>query len=137
MDDLINIAKAQERAAKDNVDVSNSDNIIIYLERQLEHSEGKVTELVDVIQEQNKRYREKINALGNQNEEQAQTISNCRERIAQLERLVGKMYGECIKIQPPAQLEAVKENSAAEIIKALSDNGFNNISINIYKTKEE
>lgn len=41
-------------------------------------------------------------------------------------------YREKIK-----QLEAVQDNTVGEIIKALSDNGFNSISINIYKSKEE
>ena len=34
------------------------------------------------------------------------------------------------------QLEAVQENTAAEIIKALSDNGYNTITINCYKDIE-
>ena len=41
------------------------------------------------------------------------------------------------KLHETTTLEAVQESSLGEIIKALSDNGFNNISINIYKTKEE
>lgn len=34
-----------------------------------------------------------------------------------------------------SQLEAVQENTAGEIIKALSDNGYN-ISINLFKNDE-
>lgn len=35
-----------------------------------------------------------------------------------------------------SQLEAVQENTATEIIKALADNGYNTITINCYKDIE-
>ncbi len=53
-------------------------------------------------------------------------VDQYRDKIKQLEEKAAE-----------TTLEAIKENTAAEIIKAFSDNGFNNISINIYKTKEE
>ena len=35
------------------------------------------------------------------------------------------------------RLEAVQDNTTTEIIKALSENGFDTITINAYKSKEE
>lgn len=35
------------------------------------------------------------------------------------------------------RLEAVQDNTAAKIIEALAENGFDTITINAYKTKEE
>ena len=55
----------------------------------------------------------------------------CKEQMQAIQLEQKKLH------EKTATLEAVQESSPGEIIKALSDNGFNNISINIYKTKEE
>lgn len=75
-------------------------------------------------------YRDKIEHLET-------CLDGMKEKTTRLEQTIGKMYGECIKIQPSETLEAVQENTAAEIIKALADNGYNTITINCYKTESE
>ncbi|MBP3573239.1 MAG: hypothetical protein J6J71_01365 [Prevotella sp.] len=61
-----------------------------------------------------------------------------REKIRKLESVIERLHDQQITTKDEAAtLEAVQDNTVGEIIKALSDNGFNNISINIYKTKEE
>lgn len=64
-------------------------------------------------------------------------IDMYREKIANLLDEKEKMETGLNTMHYVSQLEAVQENAVGEIIKALSDNGFNNISMNIYKTKEE
>lgn len=86
-------------------------------------------EIIIFLEKEIGRYREKINCMD-------AYIEGKHKRIAELERLVHKLYGECIKIEPTTQLDAVKESTAAEIIKALADNGYNTITINCYKDIE-
>lgn len=72
-------------------------------------------------------------------------IDRYRDKIAYLEGSNESLHERLVNIQGDLNatldrtvtLEAVQENTVGEIIKALSDNGFNNISINAYKTKEE
>lgn len=64
-------------------------------------------------------------------------IDMYRDKIAKLLDEKEKMETSLNNLHCVSQLEAVQESSPGEIIKVLSDNGFNNISINIYKTKEE
>lgn len=56
----------------------------------------------------------------------ANEVDKYRDKIKQLEEKAAE-----------TTLEAIKENTVAEIIKAFSDNGFNNISISIFKAEEE
>jgi hypothetical protein len=63
-------------------------------------------------------------------------IDGKHKRISELENLVHKMYGECVRPNEYTQLEAVQQSTTAEIIKALSDNGYNTITINCYKDTE-
>lgn len=102
---------AVKRARNCGVVSSNSFDIIVCLEKEIEC------------------YRNKIAAMQT-------ALDNKSDKIADLKRLVHRMYGECIKIQPTTQLEAVYESTAVEIIKALSDNGYNTITINCYKDIE-
>lgn len=52
-----------------------------------------------------------------------------REKIEKLKSRLNSIYGT-------SRLEAVQENTVAEIIKALSDNGYNTITVNCYKDIE-
>lgn len=91
-----------------------------------------VTSSVDVIAaltDEIDCYRTKINEMQN-------ALDNKCDKIADLEHLVNRMYGECIKIQPTTQLEAVQQSTITEIINALSNNGYNTITINCYKDNE-
>lgn len=75
-----------------------------------------------------------------------------RETIIELEKEIDRYRGkikyfeECNKHlrkalidreSKPTTFEAVQENTTAEIIKALADNGYNTITINCYKTESE
>lgn len=61
-----------------------------------------------------------------------------RDKIRKLERVIERLHEQQFtKGEEATTLEAVQDNTVGEIIKALSNNGFNNISINAYKTKEE
>ena len=70
-------------------------------------------------------------------------IDRYREKIEHFENIVAKQRGEIANLQGFrnvvnshygfTQLEAVQENTTAEIIKALADNGYNTITINCYK----
>lgn len=71
------------------------------------------SEVIMFIERENDRYRDKIKYL-----------ENC-------------LYNKDIKTNEIiTTLDAVQENGAAEIIKALSDNGYNTITINCYKDNE-
>lgn len=104
-------AKAVRRAKINGVEEYDRYGVIVYLENEIDC------------------YREKIKGM------QAALDNKC-DTIANLKQIVNRMYGECIKIQPTTQLEAVQQNTTAEIIKALSDNGYNTITINCYKDLE-
>lgn len=61
-------------------------------------------------------------------------IDMYRDKIKYLEN---RLYNKDIKINEIiTTLDAVQENGAAEIIKALSENGYNTITINCYKDNE-
>lgn len=67
-------------------------------------------------------------------------IDSYRDKIAHMENLTGElktrlnsMYGAGRFLQ----LEAIHENAAAGIIDALSDNGYNSISLSINKFEQE
>lgn len=53
---------------------------------------------------------------------------------------IGKLLEEkeelTTRLNHMSQLDAVQENGAAEIIKALADSGFNTITINCYRDSE-
>ena len=104
-------AKAVRRAKINGVEEYDRYGVIVYLENEIDS------------------YRNKINAM------QAALDNKC-DKITDLKQLVNRIYGECIKIQPSTQLDAVQQSVTAEIIKALSDNGYNTITINCYKDTE-
>lgn len=62
-------------------------------------------------------------------------IDMYRDKIAKLLDEKQELKTRLNAIYGVSQLEAVQENTAAEIIKALSDNGYN-ISINLFKNDE-
>lgn len=122
-----------DRLFKNGVDVTNSVDVVVALQNEIDS------------------YREKINALGDQNAEQAQAIENMRFRIAKLEEVNEKQRIKLADIKNRneqletalnnrdkqiEELEAMQESTAAEIIKALADNGYNTITINCYKDIE-
>lgn len=59
-------------------------------------------------------------------------IERYRDKIMRMEACIDGANAR----EMPAQLEAVQENTATEIIKALADNGYNTITINCYKDTE-
>lgn len=59
-------------------------------------------------------------------------IERYRDKIMRMEAYIDSANAR----ETPTRLEAVRENTAAEIIKALSDNGYNTITINCYKDTE-
>lgn len=87
---------------------------------------GAVTafDIIVFLEKEIDRYREKIDNMD-------AYIDGKHKRISELENLVHKMYGECVRPDEHTQLEAVQQ-----IIKALSDNGYNTITINCYKDTE-
>lgn len=70
-------------------------------------------------------YREKIKRLED-------TIEDTIDKV----RAVPNAARMAAGLEPITQLEGVQENMAAEIIKALADNGYNTITINCYKDNE-
>ena len=62
-------------------------------------------------------------------------IDMYRDKIAKLLDEKTEMKSRLNAVYGISQLEAVQENTAGEIIKALSDNGYN-ISINLFKNDE-
>lgn len=62
-------------------------------------------------------------------------IDMYRDKIAKLLDEKTEMKTRLNAVYGISQLEAVKENTAGEIIKALADNGYN-ISINLFKNDE-
>lgn len=97
---------------------------------RVERSNGgrptKTEEVIIFLAKEVERYRDNISHL-------EANIDGMKERTARLEQQIGKMYGECIKIQPSETLETVQESTAGEIIKALADNGYKTITLNFYK----
>jgi hypothetical protein len=64
-------------------------------------------------------------------------IDDYRAKIQRMEAYIdGANERAVILAQQPTTLEAVQENTTTEIIKALSDNGYNTITINCYKEIE-
>lgn len=63
-------------------------------------------------------------------------IDMYRDKIAKLLDGKEKLKTRLNAIYGTSQLEAVQENTAGEIIKALADNGYNTITINCYKDIE-
>lgn len=63
-------------------------------------------------------------------------IDMYRDKIATLLDEKEKAKIRLNSIYGTSRLEAVKENTAGEIIKALADNGYNTITINCYKDIE-
>lgn len=59
-------------------------------------------------------------------------IEYLEHHIEVLKTRMNAIYG----VHGISQLNAVRENTAAEIIKALADNGYNTITINCYKDIE-
>lgn len=58
-------------------------------------------------------------------------LDSYRENVKQLRKALIDRESE------PTTLEAVQDNTAGEIIKALAENGYNTITINCYKTESE
>ncbi len=123
-----------DRLFKNGVDVTNTVDVVVALQNEIDS------------------YREKINALGDQNAEQAQAIENMRFRISKLEEANEKKHIKLAVIknrneqletalnnrdEQIDELEAAQKSTTAEIIKALAENGYNNISVNFYKTERE
>ena len=67
----------------------------------------------------------------------ANEVDQYRDKINRLEIELNKKVKQLEEKAAETTLEAIKENTVAEIIKAFSDNGFNNISISIFKAEEE
>lgn len=63
-------------------------------------------------------------------------INRYRDKIGHLENHIEVLKTRSNTIYGTTQLEAVQENTAAKIIKALADNGYNTITINCYKDIE-
>lgn len=59
-------------------------------------------------------------------------IKYLEDHIEVLKTRMNAIYG----VHGISQLDAVQENAASEIIKALADNGYNTITINCYKDIE-
>lgn len=114
-------------------------------------------EIVIALEKEIGQYRVKINALGDQNAEQAQAIENMKYRIAKLEEGNDKKLAELARIKNrneqletalnnrdeqieelEKELEALQRSMmSSELIKALADNGYNTITINCYKDIEK
>ena len=113
-------AKAVRRAKVNGVEEFDRYGVIVFLEKEIDS------------------YRERIEAMHTALNEKCEKMSYYEERIECLhERLVnmqGDLKAACDKV---VTLESAKENTAGEIIKALSDNGYTNISVNFYKTESE
>lgn len=63
---------------------------------------------------------------------------NYRNKIRNAEAVIKEFHTRLAAAQEAtATLEAVRDNTTAEIIKALAENGFDTITINAYKSKEE
>lgn len=61
-------------------------------------------------------------------------IDNYREKIQRMQAYIDGMNERAARLaQQSETLEAIQENTTTEIIKALSDNGYKTISINVYK----
>lgn len=126
-------------ARNPDVDINDPDKIIIALEKEImryrdriQYDEERIKclhERLVTIQGDLNTACDKVVTLESQGEGQ-------RDKIERLKRTINRMYGKCIKIQPSETLEAVKENTAGDIIKALADNGYNTITINCYKNIE-
>lgn len=111
--DNVRLAAVYRRFNKDpKVDINDPENIIIALEKEIEQYRGKLE------------YAEsRINAL-------------CAQQM-EIIKLEQKLNKEREELHKPVTLEAVQENAVGEIIKALAVNGYDSISINAYKSKEE
>lgn len=114
-------------------------------------------EIVIALEKEIGQYRVKVNALGDQNAEQAQAIENMKYRIAKLEEGNDKKLAELARIKNrneqletalnnrdeqieelEKELEALQRSMmSSELIKALADNGYNTITINCYKDIEK
>lgn len=120
--------KAIHRAVGMGVNAANLDEVVIFLEKEIDGYRDKIEAIQTALNEK----CDKIKCLENRNATQAQTIKNQEkernEQIKELKTRLNAIYGT-------SQLEAVQENTGAEIIKALSDNGYN-ISINLFKDNE-
>lgn len=103
--------KCIDRARRSGINPTHYDEVIIFLGKEIDQ------------------YREKIEHFENIIEKQRGEIVNLRGfRSEEIKILSNSVYGT-------SQLEAVQENTAMEIIKSLSDNGYN-ISINLFKNDE-
>ena len=99
-----------------------NDEVIVFLENEIEQ------------------YREKIKNLESDINDYKYA---CYEKAVEIRKLCRmcddfKVQNERLKAQNETvtTLDAVQENGAAEIIKALSNNGYNTITINCYKDNE-
>lgn len=84
----------------------NSNDIVVFLEKEIDS------------------YRDKIENLETRIKKSANVITELRCRVAAIN-----------ETERGTTLEAVEESTAADIIKALSDNDYN-ISISLYKNNE-
>ena len=103
--DNVVFAKCIERAQRSGVNISNLDDVIVFLGREIDrywdkliHLESRIEELHGELHVANKALHEA-------------TMGTVQETT----------------------LEAVKESTTSEIIKVLSEHGYNTITVNCYK----
>lgn len=105
------------RLYKNGVDVTNSVDVVVALQNE-----------IDI-------YREEIEREREINGDLREKINHMERVFAAQNRIVSKLK-ICSCTNDPTTCEAVQENTTAEIIKALADNGYNTITINCYKDIE-
>ena len=113
--------KAIERAVRMGINTEHLDKVIIFLEKEVDG------------------YRDKIERLEAYIDGKNAYITNLEDKIEKMKVIpnAARIYeGLPPIISEPVTLEAVRESAADKIIKALSDNGYNTITINCYKDNE-
>lgn len=109
--------KAIKRAVGMGVNTANLDEVVIFLEKEIDG------------------YRDKIERLEAYIDGKVALIASLEDTIEKV-RAVPNAARKAVGLEPITQLEAVQENIVTEIIKALGDNGYNTITINCYKCNE-